>query len=66
MKVYLYTTCVIFGLFSIAHVFELFFHWSTLATDGWFTLTLTAVIVVSGALSIWAFILLKLRKKTVA
>jgi hypothetical protein len=45
---------VIFGLFSITHVFELFSHWSTIGTDRWFTLGMTAVIVVSGALSIWA------------
>lgn len=60
MKAYLYTTCVIFGLFSIAHVFELFSHWSTLGTDRWFMIGMTAIIVVSGALSIWAFVLLKM------
>lgn len=62
MKAYLYTTCVLFGLFSIMHVFELFSHWSTLGTDRWFTFGMTAVIVVSGALCIWAFTLLKMKK----
>lgn len=63
MKAYLYTTCVIFGLFSIAHVVELLSHWSTLGTDRWFTIGMTAVIVVSGALSIWAFVLLKMKRR---
>lgn len=62
MKVYLYTTCVIFSLFSIGHVFELFYHWSSLDTDKWFTFGMTAIIVISGGLSIWAFALLKLKK----
>jgi hypothetical protein len=62
MKAYLYTTCVIFGLFSIGHVVELFSHWSTLGTDRWFAYGITAIIVVSGALSVWAFVLLKTKR----
>lgn len=62
MKAYLYTTCVIFGLFSIGHVIELFYHWSSLGTDKWFLYGMTAVIVVSGALSVWAFALLKTKR----
>jgi dolichyl-phosphate-mannose--protein O-mannosyl transferase len=60
MKAYLYTTCVIFGLFSIGHVVELFYHWSALGTDKWFLYSMTAVIIVSGALSIWAFVLIRM------
>ncbi|HEX5340267.1 MAG TPA: hypothetical protein VFX47_05255 [Gammaproteobacteria bacterium] len=62
MKGYLYTSCVIFGLFSIGHVFELFSHWATLAADKGFTFGITALIVVSAALSIWAFSLLKMKQ----
>ena len=63
MKAYLYTTCVIFGLFSIGHVVELFYHWSLLGTDKWFLYGMTAVIFVSGALSIWAFMLLRMKRR---
>lgn len=62
MKAYLYTTCVLFGLFSIAHVFELFYHWSSLGTDKWFLYSMMAIIIVSGALSIWAYALLRMKK----
>lgn len=62
MKAYLYTTCVIFGLFSIGHVVELFYHWASLGSGKWFLYGMTAVIVVSGALSVWAFLLLRTRR----
>ena len=62
MKAYLYTTCVLFGLFSIAHVVELFYHWSSLETDRWFLYGMIAIIVVSGTLSIWAYALLRMKK----
>ncbi len=59
MKTYLIITGTIFGLIAIGHVFELLFHWQTLTSDRWFTLGVTLIIIVSGILCIWAWVLLK-------
>ena len=59
MKTYLITTGTLFGLFAAWHVFELVSHWRSPVSDPGFTVVVALVIVVSGALSVWAFRLLK-------
>ncbi|MDE2023727.1 MAG: hypothetical protein KGL00_01555 [Gammaproteobacteria bacterium] len=66
MKAYLMISGAIFGLFALWHVFELLTHWRTLESDKWFTISTSAVIVLSGVLSVWAWILLKLHKRAAA
>src|SRR2546422_9439139 len=59
VKAYLLTTGTIFGLFAAGHVFELVAEWRPPASDPWFTVGIALIIGVSGALSVWAFRLLK-------
>lgn len=66
MKAYLSISGAIFGLLALWHVFELLTHWKTLESDMWFTIGVTAVIVLSSALSLWAWILLKLQQRAAA
>ncbi len=66
MKTYLIITGTIFGLIAVGHVFELLFHWQTLTTDRWFTLGVTLIIIMSGILCIWAWVLLKATQRTAA
>lgn len=66
MKAYLSITGIIFGLFALWHAFELLSHWRTLASDKWFTVGVLVIFVVSGALCIWAWVLLKLNKRAAA
>lgn len=63
MNAYLSISGAIFGLFALWHVFELLSNWRTLESDKWFTVGVSAVIVLSGALCIWAWVLLKLNKR---
>ncbi|HYK82773.1 MAG TPA: hypothetical protein VEU55_06470 [Gemmatimonadales bacterium] len=53
------TTGTIFGLFAAGHLVELISEWRPPASDPWFTLGMAAIILVSGALSVWAFRLFK-------
>jgi hypothetical protein len=55
MKAYLITTCAVFGLTAVAHVWRIVAEWPRLATDPWY-LVLTAV---AAALSLWAWRLLR-------
>lgn len=66
MKAYLSISGAIFGLFALWHVFELLTHWQTLESDKWFTFGTSVVILLSGLLSVWAWVLLKLHKRTTA
>jgi hypothetical protein len=59
MKAYLVTTGIVFGLFAVGHVFELTSGLRSSASDSGFILGVSAIIVVSGALSVWAFRLLR-------
>src|SRR3989475_10198726 len=59
VKAYLLTTGTIFGLFAAGHVFELVAEWRPPASDPWFTVGMALIIGGSGALSVWAFRLLK-------
>jgi uncharacterized membrane protein required for colicin V production len=63
MKAYLSISGTIFGLFALWHVFELISHWRTLESDKWFTISMSAVAVLSGVLCIWAWVLLKLTRR---
>jgi uncharacterized membrane protein required for colicin V production len=63
MKAYLSISGTLFGLFALWHVFELISHWRTLESDQWFTISMSAVAVLSGVLCIWAWVLLKLNKR---
>ncbi len=62
MKVYLSISGTIFGLFALWNIFELITHWRTLESDRWFTYSTSAIIVVSGVLCIWAWVLIKLHR----
>jgi len=58
MRSYLVTTGTIVGLFAAGHLFELAAVWRSPASDPWFTLGVGLIIMVSGALCIWAVRLL--------
>ena len=59
MKKYLLTTGTIFGLFALGHLAELLVEWRPPASDPWFMAGMALIILVSGALCVWAFRLLK-------
>ena len=59
MKTYLLTTGTIFGLFAAGHVVELIAEWRPPASDPWFIIGISLIIVVSAAFCAWAFRLLK-------
>ena len=59
MKAYLLTTGTIFGLFAAAHVVELIAEWRPPASDPWFVIGISLIIVVSAAFCVWAFRLLE-------
>lgn len=63
MKAYLSISGAIFGLLALWHIFELITHWRTLESDQWFTISMSAVVVLSAALCLWAWVLLKLHKR---
>ena len=55
MKTYLMTTCALFGLLTVAHIWRMIAESSHFATDPWYLLiTVTAV-----ALCLWAAALLR-------
>jgi hypothetical protein len=60
MKVYLITTGIIFGLITVAHIWRAVAEGSHLATDPVFIL----LTVLSAALCLWAFSLLKLSSRS--
>jgi hypothetical protein len=60
MKAFLWTTGIIFGLITIAHVWRVFAESASLARDPWF-IVLT---VLSAALSAWAFRLLRVSTRS--
>ena len=59
MKAYLLITGTIFALFAAGHLFELVAEWRSPASDPWFTFGIGLIVVASGALSVWAFRLLR-------
>ena len=59
MRTYLVTTGIIFGLFSAGHLLEMVAEWRSPASDPWFAVGMALIILVSGALSFWAFRLLR-------
>jgi hypothetical protein len=56
MKAYLITTGIVFGLITVAHIWRAFAEGSHLATDPMFIL----LTLLSAALCVWAFRLLRL------
>ena len=59
MKAYLITTGIVFGLITLAHIWRVFAEGSRLASEPVFIL----LTVLSTALCIWAFRLLKLSSR---
>lgn len=59
MKTYLVVTGSIFALFAAGHLYELVAEWRARSGDPWFTIGVSLIVIVSGALSVWAFRLLK-------
>jgi hypothetical protein len=59
VKTYLITTGTLFALFAAWHVFELVLQLRLPESDTGMMLTVAIIIVVSGALSVWAWRLLK-------
>jgi len=66
VKAYLVTTGIVFGLFALWHVFELASGLRSAATDSGFIIGVSLIILVTGALSVWAFRLLRGLGKTAA
>jgi hypothetical protein len=58
MKAYLATTGTIFGLLAILHVFRIVAEWNHLIRQTWYFVSIGAIGVVAGAMSIWAWTLL--------
>jgi len=60
MKAYLITTGMLFGVLASAHLLRTIGEWSRLATDPWFVLEGPTIGIAAGALSFWAWRLLRL------
>lgn len=60
MKAFLWTTGIVFGLITVAHVWRVVAESRALARDPWFLL----ISVVAAGLSIWAFRLLRVSTRT--
>jgi hypothetical protein len=63
MKAYLITTGALFGLIAVLHLLRSIQEWSLLTTDPWSFLAMAALGVLAGALSLWAWRLLRLLAK---
>lgn len=59
MKAYLLTTGAIFALLALAHFLLTIVQWPRLATDPWFVIQGPGLGVAAGALSFWAWRLLR-------
>lgn len=57
MKAYLWTTATLFALVAVAHVVRLVLEWRR--GDPWFLGSVLGLGLVSGALAVWAFRLLR-------
>lgn len=66
MKAYLICTGILFGLFAVWHVFELASGLRAAESDSGFIIGVSAIILVTGAFSVWAFRLLRGMGKTAA
>lgn len=64
MKAYLITTGMLFALLASAHVVRTVAEWSRLSTDPWFLLEGPGIGVVAGALSFWAFRLVRAPRRS--
>jgi hypothetical protein len=64
MKAYLICTGILFGLFAVWHVFELVSGLRSAESDSGFIIGVSAIILVTGAFSVWAFRLLRGMGKT--
>jgi hypothetical protein len=60
MKAFLWTTGIVFGLITVAHVWRVVAESRALAKDPWFLL----ISVAAAGLSIWAFRLLRVSTRT--
>jgi len=60
MKAFLWTTGIVFGLITVAHVWRVVAESRALARDPWFLL----ISVAAAGLSIWAFRLLRVSTRT--
>ena len=59
MKPYLATTGALFGLLSATHLWRFFAEWRAFASDPWFALFNGLIVLVGGALGLWAWRLLR-------
>jgi uncharacterized membrane protein required for colicin V production len=59
VRAYLVSTGLLFALFAAWHIVELVAHLRSSVSDSGFVLGVSAIIVVTGALSFWAFHLLR-------
>ena len=59
MKAYLLTTAVIFGVFSVLHVYELANYWRAPTSDPIFVISVGLIMLLTGGLCGWAISLLK-------
>jgi hypothetical protein len=59
MKAYLLISGTIFALLSLFHVYQLVAHWQSNLSDIGFSIAVVAIVLVSAALSFWAFRLMR-------
>ena len=60
MKAYLITTCAVFGVVTLAHIWRIIEEWPHLATEPWYLL----LTIATAALGIWAWHLLRLSPRS--
>jgi protein-S-isoprenylcysteine O-methyltransferase Ste14 len=63
MNAYLITTGTIFALLAVAHLMRTVAEWSRLAADPWFVVAGPGIGVAAGALSFWAWRLLRRERR---
>jgi hypothetical protein len=59
MKAYLVTTCVLFGVLAILHVWRAIVEWPSSTVSPGFVLKMTVLVALPGILSLWAWLLLQ-------
>ena len=60
MKAYLIATGALLGVLALAHLFRTLAEWPRLSADPWFILQGPGIGLLAGALSFWAWRLLRL------
>ena len=59
MKAYLITTGLLFAMLTLAHLLRIIAEWPRLTTDPWFIVEGPGIGLLAGAISLWAWRLLR-------